>query len=170
MPGKECATISLAVDPPRTPPDCKLYKRRWLILLIFVLYSMSNAMQWIQYSIISNIICKYYGVDSHAVNWTSMIYMITYIPLIFPASWLLDKTGLRVCAVLGALGTATGSWIKVGSASPERFVWAFIGQSVVAVSQVFILSVPARLAAVWFGPNEVSSACSVGVFGNQVSL
>jgi hypothetical protein len=38
------------------------------------------------------------------------------------------------------------------------------------MSQVFILSVPARLAAVWFGPNEVSSACSIGVFGNQVRL
>lgn len=24
-------------------------------------------------------------------------------------------------------------------------------------------------AAVWFGPDQVSSACSVGVFGNQVS-
>ena len=35
--------------------------------------------------------------------------------------------------------------------------------------QVFILSLPARLAAVWFGPDQVSSACSIGVFGNQVS-
>lgn len=34
--------------------------------------------------------------------------------------------------------------------------------------QVFILSLPARVAAVWFGPDQVSSACSVGVFGNQV--
>lgn len=35
--------------------------------------------------------------------------------------------------------------------------------------QVFILSLPARLAAVWFGLDQVSSACSIGVFGNQVS-
>ncbi|PNE09493.1 hypothetical protein B7P43_G00009, partial [Cryptotermes secundus] len=69
----------------------RLYKRRWLILLIFVLYSMSNAMQWIQYSIISNIVTRYYAVDSYAISWTSMVYMITYVPLIFPASWFLDK-------------------------------------------------------------------------------
>jgi hypothetical protein len=72
--------------------------------------------------------------------------------------------------MLGALGTASGSWIKVASASPDMFVVAFVGQTLVAMSQVFILSVPARLAAVWFGPNEVSSACSIGVFGNQVRL
>jgi FLVCR family feline leukemia virus subgroup C receptor-related protein len=77
--------------------------------------------------------------------------------------------GLRVSAILGALGTACGSWIKVASASPDMFAVAFVGQTLVAVSQVFILSVPARLAAVWFGPSEVSSACSIGVFGNQVS-
>jgi hypothetical protein len=74
--------------------------------------------------------------------------------------------GLRVSAILG---TACGSWIKVASASPDVFAVAFVGQTLVAVSQVFILSVPARLAAVWFGPSEVSSACSIGVFGNQVS-
>lgn len=34
--------------------------------------------------------------------------------------------------------------------------------------QVFILNVPPRLAAVWFGADQVSSACSIGVFGNQV--
>ncbi|PSN41018.1 putative MFS-type transporter C09D4.1 [Blattella germanica] len=139
------------------------------MLFIFVLYSMSNAMQWIQYSIIANIATAYYDVSLDAINWTSMIYMITYIPLVFPASWFLDKAGLRVCCILGSLGTAAGSWIKVASASPDRFIVAFSGHTIVAISQVFILSVPARLAAVWFGPNEVSSACSVGVFGNQVS-
>lgn len=56
----------------------------------------------------------------------------------------------------------------MGSVDPERFYVGFIGQSVVALSQVFVLSVPARLAAVWFGPDQVSSACSIGVFGNQV--
>lgn len=76
------------------------------------------------------------------------------------------------------------------SVSPDSFFIGFAGQSVVAFSQVkpthfkvkwtkttlsfslqvFILSLPARVAAVWFGPDQVSSACSVGVFGNQVSV
>lgn len=66
------------------------------------------------------------------------------------------------------VGTCAGSWIKVGSVSPDRFWVGFLGQAIVALSQVFVLSVPARLAAVWFGPSQVSSACSIGVFGNQV--
>lgn len=53
--------------------------------------------------------------------------------------------------------------------APDRWWITFTGQTVVALSQVFVLSVPVRLAAVWFGPNELGSACSIGVFGNQVS-
>ncbi|KOC64839.1 putative MFS-type transporter C09D4.1 [Habropoda laboriosa] len=138
--------------------------------MIFVLYSASNAMQWIQYSIIANIVMFYYQVSDMMVDMTSLIYMITYIPLIFPASYLLDRFGLRLAVVMGAVGTALGSWIKVFSVDPSRFWVTLVGQTMVAVSQTFVLSVPARLAAVWFGPDQVSSACSIGVFGNQLGI
>ncbi|XP_043490525.1 feline leukemia virus subgroup C receptor-related protein 1 [Polistes fuscatus] len=155
---------------PTQVTETKIYSRRWLILMIFVLYSASNAMQWIQYSIIANIVERYYKVTSVLVDLTSMIYMITYIPFIFPASYLLDKFGLRVAVIMGAIGTAIGSWVKVFSVSPNLFWITFIGHTIVAVSQTFVLSVPARLAAVWFGPDQVSSACSIGVFGNQLGI
>ena len=76
--------------------------------------------------------------------------------------------GLRWAVLLGSFGTMVGSWIKVGSLSPDRFFVTFIGQTVTAASQIFILGIPPKLAAVWFGPNQVSSACAIGVFGNQV--
>ena len=68
-----------------------VYTRRWFILALFVLYSASNAFQWTQLVIITSILEKYYSVTTLAVYWTSMIYMVVYIPLILPASWLLDK-------------------------------------------------------------------------------
>ncbi|KAL6256394.1 hypothetical protein P5V15_012507 [Pogonomyrmex californicus] len=151
-------------------PQTKIYKRRWLILILFVLYSASNSMQWIQYSIISSIVTTYYNVSDYAVDMTSMIYMITYIPLILPASYLLDKFGLRCTVICGALGTCLGSWVKVLSIASDRFWVTFIGQTMVAISQICILSIPARLAAVWFGDNEVSRACGIGVFGNQLGI
>uniref|UniRef100_A0A182MA55 Major facilitator superfamily (MFS) profile domain-containing protein n=1 Tax=Anopheles culicifacies TaxID=139723 RepID=A0A182MA55_9DIPT len=144
-----------------------MYKRRWVVLAIFVMYSASNALQWIQYSIIANIVQRYYNITSTWVDWTSMIFMILYIPLIFPASWILDKLGLRIAAISGVLGTCLGAWVKCFSVSPDLFWVGFVGQSIVAASQVFILSLPAKVAAVWFGPDQVSSACSIGVFGNQ---
>ncbi|XP_050091540.1 feline leukemia virus subgroup C receptor-related protein 2 [Anopheles aquasalis] len=162
---------SATLDKPALPAgEFRMYKRRWLVLALFVMYSASNALQWIQYSIIANIVQRYYNITSTWVDWTSMIFMILYIPLIFPASWILDKMGLRIAAIAGVLGTCAGAWVKCFSVSPELFWVGFIGQSIVAASQVFILSLPAKVAAVWFGPDQVSSACSIGVFGNQLGI
>lgn len=146
-----------------------LYKKRWVIVFLFLTYSLSNAFQWNQFAIISNIIIGYYGVDAVAVDWLSLVYMITYIPFIFPATWLLDNKGLRVTALLANAFNCAGAWVKVFSVKPDLFWVTMLGQTGCALSQVFILGVPSRLASVWFGANEVSTACAIGVFGNQVS-
>ncbi|KAB7499841.1 40S ribosomal protein S20 [Armadillidium nasatum] len=63
-----------------------------------------------------------------------------------------------------------GAWIKCGSVDENRFWLSFIGQMVSAMSQIFILGIPPRLAAVWFSADQVSTACAVGVFGNQLGV
>lgn len=150
------------------PPLYRTTPRRWIILAVFALYSMSNAFQWIAYGIISDKISYFYDVPFPTVDWLSKIYMLTYIPLVFPATWLLDKKGLRVVALIGSFGNFVGSAIKCFSAYPGGFAVTFVGQTVSACSQIFILGLPARLAAVWFSAVEVSFATAVGVFGNQV--
>ncbi|XP_049917077.1 feline leukemia virus subgroup C receptor-related protein 2 isoform X3 [Epinephelus moara] len=148
----------------------RLYKRRWVIVFLFSAYSLSNAYQWIQYGIISNIMIKFYKVEAFAIDWLSMIYMLTYIPFIFPVTWLLDKKGLRVTALLANTFNCVGTWIKVASAKPNLFGVTMLGQFASSLAQVFILGMPARLASVWFGVDEVSTACSIGVFGNQMGI
>jgi len=154
----------------REPTQTQVYRRRWFMLAVFVLVSSINAFHWIQFSIITNVVMTYYGVDGQSVNWTSLVFMVAYIPLIFPGAWIMDKYGLRVTVIIGAVGTCIGGWIKVMGVSPDRFYVALIGQSIIAVSQVFILGVPPNVAAVWFGPQQVSSACAIGVFGNQLGV
>ena len=60
--------------------------------------------------------------------------------------------------------------MKVLAVRRDLFAVLFLGQGVAAVSQGFVLSVPSHLAAVWFGADEVSTACAIGVLGNQVTL
>ncbi|CAB3240117.1 unnamed protein product [Arctia plantaginis] len=78
--------------PPEDPPQFKPEKTRWAILAMFILLSATNSMQWVEYTIISNIVVEYYQIPSTLVSWTSMVYMITYVPLILPGSYILDKT------------------------------------------------------------------------------
>ncbi|XP_057388663.1 feline leukemia virus subgroup C receptor-related protein 1 isoform X1 [Balaenoptera acutorostrata] len=149
-------------------PRTALSARRFLVLLIFSLYSLVNAFQWIQYSIISNVFESFYNVSSLHIDWLSMVYMLAYVPLIFPATWLLDTRGLRLTALLGSGLNCLGAWIKCGSVQQHLFWVTMLGQCLCSVAQVFILGLPSHIASVWFGPKEVSTACATAVLGNQL--
>ncbi|XP_004578710.2 heme transporter FLVCR1 isoform X1 [Ochotona princeps] len=145
-----------------------LSSRRFVVLLIFSLYSLVNAFQWIQYSIISNVFKNFYQVSLLHIDWLSMVYMLAYVPLIFPATWLLDIKGLRFTALLGSGLNCLGAWVKCGSLQRHLFWVTMLGQCLCSVAQVFILGLPSRIASVWFGPKEVSTACATAVLGNQL--
>lgn len=155
-----------------------LYFRRWIILFIFSFISLLSAFNWIEYNIIQDVTIQFYnkslpaGKDNQnsAVNWFSMVYMLCYTPLVFPAMFLLEKKGLKLSILLGGLLTTIGSIIKCFAAKPEYFLLAIVGQTICAIAQAFTLSVPARLSALWFGPKQIALATSIGVFGNQLGV
>lgn len=153
---------------PARPPRTALSPRRFVVLLIFSLYSLVNAFQWIQYSSISNVFEDFYQVSPLHINWLSMVYMVAYVPLIFPATWLLDTRGLRLTALLGSGLNCLGAWVKCGSVKQHLFWVTMLGQILCSVAQVFILGLPSPVASVWFGPKEVSTACATAVLGNQL--
>lgn len=57
--------------------------------------------------------------------------------------------------LIGGLGTATGTILKVFSVQMDRFWLVLMCQAILAASQTLIISLPSKLAAVWFGPNQV---------------
>lgn len=78
--GRNVQLTEKTYDTMETKKEYKVYKKRFLILLIFSLYSMSSSFQWIQYSIVTTIIAPYYNVSNVSINYTSLAYMIYYIP------------------------------------------------------------------------------------------
>ncbi|XP_015786107.1 uncharacterized MFS-type transporter C09D4.1 [Tetranychus urticae] len=148
----------------------ELYKKRFIILFLFCLYSASNAFQWLQYTIITQKISTFYKVDNLSVNLTSMLYMFVFVPGTIPASWLLDRKGLRFTVLIGSFFTFVGALVKCASVQPDRFWVTMIGQTIVATCNLFVINLPPRIAAVWFGEREVSTATSIGVFGNQLGI
>ena len=153
-----------------------LSPRRWLVLLTFSSISLMNAFNWIEHNIIQDVVVSYYNnslpddviAKNEAVNWLSLVYMLCYIPLVFPAMFILDIKGLKLSIAIGALLTAVGAWIKCAAVRPDLFAILMLGQTICAIAQAFTLGVPARLSSLWFSASEVSTATSIGVFGNQL--
>ncbi|XP_054469874.1 feline leukemia virus subgroup C receptor-related protein 2 [Anoplopoma fimbria] len=149
--------------------ETKLYKRRWVMLFIFSFFSMTNAYMWMQYGIINDIFVRFYNISSQAIDWLSMIFLLTYIPLFPPVTWALHNRGVREVTVVAAAFNCIGAWIKTGTANPDMFAMTFFGQFVCSVATVY-LGIPSRLASLWFGEQEVSTACSIAVLGTQLGI
>ena len=147
----------------------KLYRKRWAVLAVFSLISMTNEVIWISLSSITSIVQEYYRVDSIAVNWLSLIYMLLYI-FVVASSFILDKYGLKFTIIIGALLNAIGSCFRAIGANRNGFVLALLGNTSAALAQCFILFVPPRLAAVWFGDGERATASSIGVLMNMFGV
>ena len=156
-------------------PQVKVVFRRWIVLFVFCFVSFLNAFNWIEHNIIQDVTIAFYNqslpdnnvLKNDVVNWLSMVYMITYIPLVFPTMFLLDRKGLKLSCVLGALLTAIGAIIKCAGVRPDLFGVAMLGQTICGIAQAFTLGIPARLSSLWFGPTEIATATSVNMKKNN---
>eukprot|EP00794_Sanderia_malayensis_P009022 gene9022-9986_t len=140
-----------------------LYKRRWLILTVFSLISMSNEVIWISLSAINSITTKYFQVTAIAVDWLSMIYLLMFALVSALTTYLLDKCGLKFMLVIGAVLNGIGSCLRCIGSGRDGFVFVFIGSGFGALAQCFLLFIPPRLAAVWFGDHERAKASAIGI-------
>jgi FLVCR family feline leukemia virus subgroup C receptor-related protein len=77
------------------------------------------------------------------------------MPMVIPVSYLMEIIDLRKTAIIGVIGTALGTTVKLFSLSPDKMWVTYLGQTILSSMQVFILALPPRIAAVWFGPKEV---------------
>ncbi|VDN99856.1 unnamed protein product [Rodentolepis nana] len=162
-------------------------KRRWFMLAIFSVIASLSTYQWMQIGIVMPS-TRYFWNGSlpsskqgqeDAISWLSMIYMLMYIPMVVPCTWVLNRYGLRVALITGAGLNVLGACIKCVSmelsqpngvetvAALSSFPILMLGQCICALAQVFTLGMPAQLAATWFGESEVALATSIGVFSNQ---
>lgn len=164
------STLTIPENYSFTSVQIQLYKRRWAMLALGMMSIAISYVQWIQYSIVANVVMKYYDVTSVWVDWTSMIFMVVYIICVFPVTYIMDVRNMRQTAVIGSVGTAIGAWIKVFSVNQNQFQMVLLGQTVSAFSQVFLMSIPSRLASTWFSPDEASSVCAFGVFAAQLGI
>ncbi|XP_046411146.1 feline leukemia virus subgroup C receptor-related protein 2-like isoform X1 [Neodiprion fabricii] len=157
-------------EPVQNTLEVKVFKRRWFQLALFILYSVNTYIHMYQYTIISNIICRYYNVSSLAVAWTTIISQVVYLVLIIPCSYLINLIGLRWSILTGATVTCLGAWIKVFSVSPDRFAVTLIGQTIIFVSKPFIRPLPGLLAAHWFGPKQTAFASTMATCGTIIGI
>ena len=137
----------------------KVYPYRWIILLSTIpILAMTNVF-WLTFAPITSVAEKFYHVSPLRIAFLSMSYMIVYIIMTVPASWLVDTKGFRLSMGVGAVATAVFGITR--GIFADSFAIVTIAQLGAAIGQPFLTNSITKVAARWFPVNERATATGI---------
>ena len=142
------------------PDNFKVYGYRWIVLVAFMFIVAITQLVWITFAPITGDAAKFYGVSDLSIGLLSMSFMIVYIIVSIPASWVIDTYGIRVGVGIGALLTAIFGLLRGLWAT--NYTLVLIAQIGVAIGQPFVLNAVTTVAARWFPIRERATASGMG--------
>src|SRR5271157_5054907 len=82
-----------------------VYPYRWVILLSYMIIMALQQLLWITFANITVEAAAFYNVSDISIGLLSMVFMIAYVFVSIPCSWLIDTKGFRFAVGLGAVIT-----------------------------------------------------------------
>jgi MFS family permease len=147
-----------------TDPKFKLYGYRWVVLAVFMFINITIQMLWIVYAPITGPAAQFYGVTDLQIGFLAMSFMIAFIPLSIPVSWVIDTYGFRIAVGIGAILMGVFGLLRGFAGSNYTLVlWSTIG---IAVAQPFLLNAWTTVPAKWFAVQERATAVGAVTLGN----
>ena len=146
----------------------KVYGYRWIVLLAFMGVVAINQLLWITFASITSKATEYYNVSDLSIGLLSMSFMIVFIFVSIPASWVIDTRGIRVAVGIGA--ALTGVFGLLRGLLAENYTLVLVAQIGIAIGQPFILNAVTKVAARWFPLQERATASGLGSLAMYVGM
>jgi cyanate permease len=146
----------------------KVYSYRWIVLLAFMFVVAINQLLWITFAPITGSAASHFGVSDLSIGLLSMIFMIVYIIISIPASWVIDTYGIRVAVGIGAV--LTGIFGMLRGLVAADYTLVLISQVGIAIGQPFILNAITKVAARWFPIQERATASGLGTLATYLGI
>ncbi|MFZ5940620.1 MAG: MFS transporter [Bacteroidota bacterium] len=137
---------------------------RYIALVVFMLVTISIEIQWLTHAAVARPAEVFYaGQFSPAsfinIDFLAMVYMLIFLIMSFPASYVIDTFGIRIGIGIGALLLGVFSVIKAVFA--ENFAGVVLAQTGLAIAQPFLLNGVTAFTARWFPLRERALAAGL---------
>lgn len=144
----------------------RVYGYRWVVLGVFMLINLTMQMLWITYSPISPQAAQFYNVSESQIVFLGMTFMIAYIPLAIPVSWVIDRYGFRLAVSIGAV--LMGIFGITRGLVGDNYALVLASTIGIAIAQPFLLNAWTKVPANWFSINERATAVGLVTLANLV--
>ena len=148
--------------------EFRVYGYRWVMLSVYMLVIAVNQMMWITFAPITGDATLYYGVSDLKIGILSMCFMVVYLIVSIPASWIIDTYGIRIGVGIGVLFTAFFGLMRgmVG----VNYNLLLVSQIGIAIGQPFLLNSITKVAARWFPVRERATASGIGTLAMYIGI
>ncbi len=144
----------------------RLYGYRWAILAVFMFINLTIQVLWISYAPITGPAAQFYGVTDLQIGLFAMSFMIAFIPLSMPVSWVIDTYGFRVAVSIGAVLMGIFGLLRgLVGANYSLALWSTVG---VAIAQPFLLNAWTKMPANWFSIEERATVVGLVTLANLI--
>jgi MFS family permease len=142
----------------------RVYGYRWVVLVVFMFVNLTMQMLWITFAPITGPAAKFYGVTDLQIGYLAMSFMITYLFLSFPASWVIDTYGFRKAVSIGAV--LMGVFAILRGLAGSNYTLVLIGSIGIAIGQPFLMNAWTKVPANWFAIDERATAVGLVTLAN----
>lgn len=146
----------------------KVYGYRWVVLLVYFFLNAFMQLQWITFAPITSEAVIFYNVPAIQIDLLSLIFMIVYIFVSIPASYVIDTWGIRIGIGIGAVLLGVFGFIKGFCGSSYTMV--VIAQIGIALGQPFVLNAVTKVGVRWFPLHERATQAGIGVLAQFVGI
>lgn len=144
----------------------RVYGYRWVVLAVFMFVNLTIQMLWIGYAPITGPAAQFYGVDDLQIGLLAMSFMIAFIPLSLPVSWVIDTYGFRVAVSIGVVLMGVFGIVRgLAGANYTIVLWSTVG---IAAAQPFLLNAWTKVPANWFALGERATAVGLVTLSNLI--
>ena len=148
--------------------EFKVYGYRWVMLAVYMLAVAINQIMWITFAPITIDATQFYGVSDLKIGILSMSFMVVYLIVSIPASWIIDTYGIRTGVGIGVVLTGVFGLLRGLTGDNYSLLLAF--QVGIATGQPFLLNSITKVASRWFPIKERATAAGLGTLAMYIGI
>lgn len=143
-----------------------VYGYRWVVLAVFMFVNLTIQTLWISYASITGPAAQFYGVTDLEIGLLAMAFMLAFLPLSIPVSWVIDTYGFRLAVGIGVI--LMGVFGVLRGLAGENYTLVLVSTIGIAIAQPFLLNAWTKVPANWFSPEERATAVGLVTLSNLV--
>ncbi|KAL7268182.1 hypothetical protein RUND412_009208 [Rhizina undulata] len=150
-----------------TESEYRVYKRRWLGLVVLMLLNIVISWGWLTFAPVSDMAQEYFNLDSNTpINWLSTVIFFTFAVASPAVIWIINRYGVKSSILTSSMLVLVGNWIRYAGARSVNFKVVMFGQILIGFAQPFVLNAPTYYSDLWFTSRERVSATALASLSN----